>query len=158
MKQKKLPSKHSQEALVDNKGVYIISVIEPFCLSYPRGSSNIIYIGRGNTWNRLNQGHAKWIVPLSKRLGLRFKINFGMPRVQKTADAFKHVEGDLIRIFVNKYGQFPYMNKQDARETRSYEYSDNVLAIIKNDISESYLASLSIHMSHAFLVSELPEV
>jgi|GEM_PF-6100758 len=156
-KRKRLSSKEAIGGLEDKRAVYIITINEPFCISYPRRPSNILYIGRGAVWNRLNQGHSKWMEKLQKGLGLTFSIHFGSPRVQKTTDAYKHVEGDLIRIFIRDFGDFPLINRQSALETKAYDYSDAVLDILKAPISDSYMAGISLFLDHSIMVDDLPE-
>jgi hypothetical protein len=156
---KKLASKEAISSIDDERGIYIISVIGPFAISYPKGPSDIVYIGSGKIWNRINQAHSKkWMLSLESRIGLKFQIRFASPRVKKSPDVYKYVEGDLIREFIDKYGSYPLINRQKALDSPYYSYSDAGLDPIKRPLSDIHVAYLSIAIGLALNPNDLPDL
>lgn len=155
---KKLPSKEAVKALCDSKTVYLISMVEPFCVSYNRSASNVVYIGSGAAWNRIDQGHKKWMSALSEKLGISFKVSVSCPRVKKASSAYRHVEGDLIRKFRDHFGDYPLINSQQAYQTNGYEYSESYLDQLISPLSERYYAALSIFKGQVFSGIDLASI
>ncbi len=102
--------------------VYVIRLNGFFCIQYPLGQSPVLYIGRGNFKTRITQ-HINWINTLCKSMEqVRFSIWFFTPRKQRTIDAYKTVEADLIAGFYDEYGALPMLNKSIPKRKYDYEY------------------------------------
>lgn len=106
---------------IGDRYVYAIEIPRCLTIQYDHGFSNICYIGRQSNraiGNRLH-GHAKgWI---SKFLILAqhnepFLLHYCRPRRRNSPNAYKDVEGYLLRIFCERFGRLPLFNKRKEAE------------------------------------------
>ena len=92
------------------KGVYVICLSSPFAIKYPRGLSEIIYIGRGNVMGRLKSHFAHSLFPFMQSLsGADFDFYISEPKMPGPGSAseyFKHVEYLLLDGFKRRFGGF----------------------------------------------------
>ena len=109
-------------ALKDVKrGVYVICLSNPFTIKYPKGLSEIIYIGRGNVLIRLKSHFENSLFQFMQSLsGTDFDVHIAEPKMRgpgKAKDYFTHVEFLLLNRFKEKFGGvkrkdwFPLLNK-----------------------------------------------
>ena len=110
------------------KGVYVICLSSPFVIKYPKGLSEIIYIGRGNVLSRLRSHFAHSLFPFMQSLsGTDFDFFVSEPKMPGPGVAgeyFKHVEYLLLDSFKKKFGGakretwFPLLNSNAGSEKR----------------------------------------
>lgn len=101
-----------------DKGVYVISLANPLSIQYPSGRSQVIYVGRGNIYNRVKSHfeHKLFDFMLSVA-GADFDFYFARPTRAGTADYFHHVEHTMLNWFSSQYRdenekvRWPLMNK-----------------------------------------------
>ena len=90
------------------RGVYVICLSSPFAIKYPKGLSEIIYIGHGNVLRRLRSHFAHSLFPFMQSLsGTELDFFISEPRMRGGGVAreyFKHVEYLLLDTFKNKFG------------------------------------------------------
>jgi hypothetical protein len=141
---KNLASDDAVSSLDDDRAVYVIRLLPPFSLAYPLQPSPVMYIGRGKVWNRLSQGHTKWMSRIHQKLGVKFDVHFCSPRQKKYERAFKNVEADLIQMFVKKFGTLPLMNSRKEWPKKKWTYSKWSSRVPLRGIDSEYLCSLSL--------------
>lgn len=102
--------------------VYVVRIAHTYCIEYRRRASPTLYIGRGNFKQRITS-HLDWINELGNLLrDLEIQVRFFTPRIQRTADAYKTVEADLIEEFVKEMGSVPWFNSNRPSPVRDYSY------------------------------------
>ena len=141
---KDLPSDAARKDLEDERAVYVIKILPPFSLSYPLQPSPVIYLGKGKVWNRLSQGHSKWIKKIHEKLGVRFLVNYCCPRRQKYEAAYENVEADLIQMFVDKFGTLPLMNGRKEWPKKKWTYDKWSSRVPLEGVSKKHFCSLSL--------------
>jgi hypothetical protein len=105
-----------------NRCVYVVRISHTYCIEYRLRASPTLYIGRGHFRARITK-HLDWINELSEVLrDLEIQVWFFTPRVQRTSDAYKTVEADLIEEFVKENGSVPMFNTRRPKPLRRYEY------------------------------------
>ena len=93
------------------RSVYVIRLAGPFLISYPKGPSPVIYIGKGQFRNRIS-AHRTWIRDFFDHLKhAQFEIRYCIPRVKNNLGIEKEVEAYLIHRFIERYGMLPINNK-----------------------------------------------
>lgn len=98
-------------------GIYVISLSNPLSIKYQKKRSQVIYIGRGNIINRieqhLNNSLFDFMLSLS---GANFDFSFSRPSLKGTSSYYKHVEYLMLEYFSAKYSgldgkkRFPILN------------------------------------------------
>ncbi len=96
------------------QGVYVICLSNPFTVNYPKGRSEIIYIGRGNISGRL-KGHFEGSLfdVMMGLAGANFDFYLTEPKSNEGDSYFKHIEFQLLDAFRAGVGggNFPLLNK-----------------------------------------------
>ena len=110
-----------KEMTTIKKGVYVISLSNPFVIKYPKGYSDIIYIGQGNVYWRLKAHFEKTLFRLMQSLvGTNFDLLVCEPKRSgggRANNYYKHVEYLILEKFSTKFGgnsredRFPLLNK-----------------------------------------------
>lgn len=102
--------------------VYVVRIARTYCIEYRDRASPTLYIGRGTFRQRIT-AHLAWINELAGLLrDLEIQVWFFTPRVQRTANAYKTVEADLIEEFVREMGSVPWFNRNRPRPVYDYDY------------------------------------
>lgn len=99
--------------------VYVIRMSGDFLVAYPWGNSPVLYIGRGEAFDRLSAHMKRWLHEVGgfgKDVGIQIRVC--RPRRKNAAELFKYVEADLIARFAEKFGCIPFFN---SRREGSYE-------------------------------------
>lgn len=100
-------------------GIYVISIGEGFGVSYSRGVSEVMYIGRGVFSNRIRSHLHNWIFDMSRSLrDVPFRFYMGAIGDRRNIDSFKDFEHFLLDRFKEKFGEKPLINKIGGREGR----------------------------------------
>ncbi|WP_157076495.1 hypothetical protein [Brevundimonas vesicularis] len=98
-------------------GVYVISIGDGFGVSYAKGVSEVMYIGRGVFSNRIRSHLHNWIFDMSRSLrDVSFRFYMGAIGDGRNVDAFKDFEHFLLDEFRAKFGEKPLVNKYAGRE------------------------------------------
>ena len=112
-------------------GVYVISLSSPLSIKYMNGSSQIIYIGRGNLMGRIKTHFEKSLFDFMQSVtGANFDFHFAQPGRQNAANYFKHVEWMMLEDFKNKFGgisgarPYPILYKNAGSRQNVSETSD----------------------------------
>lgn len=96
------------------RGVYIISLSNPFAIQYEKHRSQVIYIGRGNIMGRVKSHFQLKLFDFMLSLnGAEFDFHFANP-TSKGPDPAKtcvQIEHLMLDYFFNQYGSFPILNK-----------------------------------------------
>ncbi|THG37785.1 hypothetical protein [Sphingomonas olei] len=112
---KRLQRKIADDASVDrlDRSVYIIRMAGSFIIDYPDGASPVVYIGRGDSVSRLARHLKRWATDVFK-WGSDSNLEVRILRPARTGryDYFANVEADLLRMFYQRYGGLPMMNKR----------------------------------------------
>ena len=128
------------EFAVLKRGVYVISLASGLSVRYPKGSSNIVYIGRGNVSYRLKRHFLRWIIEFSSSISdISFEVAITKVRGQAKDDYYKDAEKDLIDEFTNKFGEKPLVNKINGKgHTRMHQYAPDFFSLL-NNVGKKYL-------------------
>ncbi|WP_157013800.1 GIY-YIG nuclease family protein [Sphingomonas parapaucimobilis] len=115
-------------------GIYVISIGHGFGVSYARGCSEIMYIGRGKISTRLRTHLHNWIFDMSRSLrDVPFKFYMEEFGDGRSPDAFKDFEHWLLEEFHEKFGEKPLLNKIAGREgTIDHAFTGNCNAPLDN--------------------------
>ncbi|MCQ0987158.1 hypothetical protein [Jiella marina] len=106
-----------------SQGVYVICLSDPFCIKYDLGPSNIIYIGIGNVFSRLDSHFNKSLFSFMRSLsGADFDFYLTEPVHNTSEDYYKHIEYLMLHRFQDKIGggKYPLLNK-NAGSKRSID-------------------------------------
>ena len=103
-----------------NRAVYVISVGWPFAVNYKAKHSDVIYIGIGNVYSRLDSHlkHSLFDLMLSLQ-GIDFSFRISVPRMSHTLNFYKHVEFVMLQEFRNTIGneeEYPLLNSNAGAE------------------------------------------
>jgi len=100
------------------RGIYVISLSDPFTINYRIKNSQILYIGIGNIIGRIKSHFETSLFDLMQSLsGTNFDFYFAYPARQNKTDYYKHVEWEMLEHFKNKVGGmdtkrcFPLLNR-----------------------------------------------
>lgn len=97
------------------KAVYVITMADNIAIKYNTGTSQVLYIGRGQVKKRLKSHLVNWVSHLSESLqDIKFKFWLSEIKKQGSPTAYKDVESDLICQFKHKFGEFPLLNKKNG--------------------------------------------
>jgi hypothetical protein len=115
-------------------GVYVIAIGDGFGVSYRKGCSEVMYIGRGRIANRLRSHLTNWIFDMSRSLrDVPFRFYMQSVGDGRSKDAFKDFERHLLEQFARKFGEKPLINKIHGRTgTAEHNYDGNWSAPIDN--------------------------
>jgi len=97
-------------------GVYVIAIGDGFGVRYPKGTSEVMYIGRGAIANRLRSHLNNWIFEMSRSLkDVSFRFYMEMIGDGRSKGAFKDFEHFMLDGFHAKFGDKPLLNKIHGR-------------------------------------------
>ena len=116
------------------QGVYVISIAQGYGVSYAKGCSEVMYIGRGNFSNRIRSHLQNWIFDMSRSLrDVPFKFYLEELSDGRSPTAYKDLEHWLLEVFSDKFGEKPLLNKIAGREgSISHTFSGNCDAPLNN--------------------------
>ncbi|MGC2423327.1 MAG: hypothetical protein WA666_03120 [Nitrospirota bacterium] len=100
-------------------GVYVISLSNPLSIQYGIRRSQVIYIGIGNTMNRIESHYNNSLFDFMKSLsGANFDFQFAHPALKGPSKTYyKHVEYMMLEYFREQYCgddncmRYPILNK-----------------------------------------------
>jgi len=96
-----------------NKGVYVITLADNFCIKYERGYSQVVYIGKGQIRDKIKNYPKHWFLQFAKsKQEFRFNIWITEIKRQGSPNAFMDVEADLFEIFQKEHGGLPIQNSK----------------------------------------------
>nr|WP_315052716.1 hypothetical protein [uncultured Brevundimonas sp.] len=106
-------------------GVYVISIGDGFGVSYARGVSEVMYIGRGVFSNRIRSHLHNWIFEMSRSLrDVSFRFYMAAVGDGRNVESFKDFEHFMLDQFKEKFGEKPLVNKYAGREGHiDHEYT-----------------------------------
>jgi len=105
--------------------VYVIKLSRPFAIDYEEGISNVLYIGRGDAFDRIKSHYNKTLFDLFMSLsGAHFDFWICKPRKRNSESYYKKIEWKLLDDFKHKHDEFPLLNKIAGTYTSS-SLSDN---------------------------------
>lgn len=121
-----------------SQGVYVVSFSENIYVQYKKSNSKIIYIGKGQIRNRIRSHLNNWITFISESLqDMRIDISFAEIRVKKAERAFEEVESDLLETFMQRFGEYPLLNKISGRSHhKNHEYQNASLNLLRSQNSK----------------------
>ena len=118
------------------KGVYVISLAGNICVDYKNKPSQVIYIGRGQVRHRIYNHLKNWVANFSESLQ-DINFRFWATKIKKAGspDAFKIVESKLIKIFYDRYGELPILNKKfgDCFDNSNHSFSKDLTKPFRNE-------------------------
>lgn len=95
------------------RSVYIIRMSGSFIIDYPNGPSPVVYVGRGDSVNRLATHLKKWASEVfTWGSDTTIEIRILRPSRKNRADYFKNVEADLLEMFAVRFGGLPLINSR----------------------------------------------
>lgn len=95
------------------RSVYIIRMSGSFIVAYPRKPSPVVYIGRGDSVNRLAKHLKRWANEVfTWGSDTSIEIRIVRPKRKGCPDYFKNVEADLLEMFSERFGGLPLINKR----------------------------------------------
>lgn len=119
------------EGLLSNRAVYVIRVVRPFAFDYGDRYSPVAYIGKGQAQQRLTSHLKSWIPQLARKIpDLKIKVYYCEPRAPRVGRVCEGVEADLIRIFVDHYGQRPLRNRNTPTKAGDRHYAPKALHVL----------------------------
>ena len=136
---------HVPVAEYPERAVYCIRLSPPYMVHYGDEDDNkdgyafvspVIYIGSGNSKNRLGTHTKTWLPKMAAALpNARFEMWIAKPRVRKSPYAYKAFEGYLLHQFQKRSGGFlPLFNKQKAAMNARHSYDEAIFSeLIKFD-------------------------
>ena len=99
------------------RGVYVITIGDGFGVSYDKGCSEVMYIGRGILANRLRSHLNSWIFDMSRSLrDVPFRFYMELIGDGRSPNAFKDFEHHMLDQFSGKFGEKPLLNKIHGRQ------------------------------------------
>lgn len=115
-------------------GVYVISIGEGFGVAYSRGTSEVMYVGRGVFSNRIRSHLHNWIFDMSRSLrDVPFRFYMGAIGDGRNTESFKDFEHFMLDRFKEKFGEKPLINKIAGREGHiEHEFSGTWNAPLDN--------------------------
>ncbi len=107
------------------QSVYVVRLVGPQVIDYPKRASPTVYIGEGKAEVRLVTHAGNWLANLLVDLpecGLEIVVL--EPALPNRPDFYKCVEGDLLSMFKRRFGCLPLCNSQSEKVTaEQYEYT-----------------------------------
>ena len=109
------------------QGIYVVALSDNLSIDYGGEPSKVLYIGRGQIFNRLFAHFKQWISYFSDSLqDISFDIWMTEVKVSGSKNAFKDVETDLLNHFYDKFGCYPIQNAKSGNyHEKEHDYSDN---------------------------------
>lgn len=93
------------------QGVYVITLANKLSIDYDGFPSPVLYIGRGQIYNRIRSHLWSWIRHFSDSLqGLSFYFWMTEVKIKGSYEAYKDVESDLLYDFYEKFSHYPIQN------------------------------------------------
>lgn len=93
------------------QGVYVICLSNPFTISYNIGCSEILYIGIGQIYKRLeshfNNNLFEFMMSIA---GANFDFYLTEPKGSPGDNYYKHIEYMLLEKFREKHNEYPLLN------------------------------------------------
>lgn len=107
------------------QSVYVVRVVGPYVIDYPKRASPTVYIGEGKAEGRLVTHAGNWIADLLRDLPeCELEIALLEPALPNRTDFYRCVEGDLLAMFKSRFGCLPLCNSQSEKVTaEQYEYT-----------------------------------
>lgn len=125
--------------LLSSRAVYVIRITRPYSFAYEKGHSPVAYIGKGKAQQRITSHLGSWIKELGKRIpDLHIEIWFCEPKATWHGTICEHVESDLIKKFIAKYGDRPLRNRVTPRSNRLHQYRPDDMAILHPGKGKGY--------------------
>ena len=125
------------------RGIYVLSLSSGFAIEYPKGVSNVIYIGKGSSRGRIKSHLKTSLFDLYRSLnGINFRFHFSEPKKQKSPQYYEDVETDLLNEFREIYGdddelRYPILNYNSGRQhNKAHDHGKNWKAPLKNSGSK----------------------
>ena len=116
---------------LSKKGVYVIRFCRPFSIAYPLAHSPVLYVGQGNTRQRVSSHMEGWVNDLSSDLPtVEIEVRYCEPRIQNNNRAHMDVEADLLDKFHTRFGALPLFNKRYEYHPRNHTYDAACLRIL----------------------------
>jgi hypothetical protein len=112
------------------RGIYIISLEHGFSVSYPKGDSHVLYIGKGAIRSRLRLHLINSLFDFSRSLkDIEFKFYFCEPKKAGYSSYYHDLETDLLNKFKDAFGStdlpYPLLNYNAGRNhDKEHEHGD----------------------------------
>lgn len=118
------------------RSVYIIRMTGQFIVSYVKGNSPVLYVGRGIVGQRIAAHLKNWLSDVHTLGGsVGVEIRVCVPRKQNRDDFFKNVESDLIANFNKKHDSLPFFNKRkENKHARKVVYNSSTKLLLNRAI------------------------
>ena len=108
------------------RGVYVIRLLPPFAIRYPRADSPVVYIGEGNIPQRISSHNKSWLTALlGEGVDAQVEAMICFPRVRNNQTAYKQLEASLLGYFRNSYNSLPLNNRQNETAYNNHQYDSH---------------------------------
>lgn len=117
--------------------VYVIRTTGAIAVQYGELFSPVLYIGEGDVYNRLTQGHApSWLAPLMLDVPqIQVEVKIFQIQRRKNQNLFRNIEADLLLWFSTEHGMLPWFNQQlEPAKHNQYKYDAAADRILRRSI------------------------
>lgn len=116
---------------VSDRGVYVIRMLRPYQIAYPKRASPVLYIGEGNTRIRLTSHFKGWLTTFGNDFpSASVEVMYIEPRRRNNPKAHCDVEADLLCHFDQFYGTIPLFNSQMEYHNRDHSYPKDFFRVL----------------------------